>query len=76
MVMALRWSWKKWNFLYIGIQASVNKLELNANMEREMKSLIDNKTWKLVELLKDQALIDCKWVYKLKDSPACDEARI
>ncbi|OAE30129.1 hypothetical protein AXG93_246s1000 [Marchantia polymorpha subsp. ruderalis] len=45
-------------------------------MEREMQSLIDNKTWKLVELRKDQTVIDSKWVYKLKDNPAGDEAGI
>lgn len=45
-------------------------------MEREMQSLIDNKTWKLVELPKDRTVIDSKWVYKLKDNLAGDDARI
>ncbi|OAE32685.1 hypothetical protein AXG93_4085s1060 [Marchantia polymorpha subsp. ruderalis] len=51
---------------YREAQASVNKLEWNAAMEREMQSLINNKTWELVELPKDQTVIDSKWVYKLK----------
>ncbi|OAE33501.1 hypothetical protein AXG93_1467s1030 [Marchantia polymorpha subsp. ruderalis] len=45
-------------------------------MEREMESLIDNKTWELIEPPTDQTLIDSKWVYKLKDNPAGDEAKI
>lgn len=45
-------------------------------MEHEMQLLIDNKTSKLVEIHRDQALIDCKWVYKLKDSLIDDEAMI
>ncbi|OAE23287.1 hypothetical protein AXG93_745s1090 [Marchantia polymorpha subsp. ruderalis] len=50
--------------LYWKAKALVNKLEWNAAMEREMKSLIDNKTWELVEPSTDQTLIDSKWVYK------------
>ncbi|OAE32885.1 hypothetical protein AXG93_3052s1150 [Marchantia polymorpha subsp. ruderalis] len=45
-------------------------------MERKMGSLIDNKTWELVEPPTDQTLIDSKWVYKLKDNPTGDEAKI
>ncbi|OAE31973.1 hypothetical protein AXG93_4421s1260 [Marchantia polymorpha subsp. ruderalis] len=44
-------------------------------MEREMQSLIYNKTWKLVELPTDHTLIDSKWMYKLKDNPARDDTR-
>lgn len=35
-------------------------------MEKEMKSFIDNKTWKLVKKLDKQRVVQCKWVYKLK----------
>ncbi|OAE35430.1 hypothetical protein AXG93_2587s1450 [Marchantia polymorpha subsp. ruderalis] len=45
-------------------------------MEREMESLIDNKTWELVETPTNQTLIDSKWVYRLKDNIGGDEARI
>ncbi|OAE34616.1 hypothetical protein AXG93_167s1270 [Marchantia polymorpha subsp. ruderalis] len=61
---------------YRKAQTSVNKLEWNATMEWEMEFLIDNKTWELVQTLMDQTLIDSKWVYKLKDNPGGDEARI
>ncbi|OAE22091.1 hypothetical protein AXG93_1175s1000 [Marchantia polymorpha subsp. ruderalis] len=63
-------------FSYKEAQASVNKLQWIVAMEREMESLIDNKTWKLVEPPSDQTLIDSKWMYKLKDNPLRNEARI
>lgn len=44
-------------------------------MELEMQLLVDNKTWNLVEVLKNQALIDCKWVYKLKYNLKDDESK-
>ncbi|OAE26759.1 hypothetical protein AXG93_1129s1070 [Marchantia polymorpha subsp. ruderalis] len=61
---------------YREAQTSVNKLEWNAHMKREMDTLIDNKTWELVETPTNQTLIDFKWVYKLKDNPGGDETRI
>lgn len=45
-------------------------------MKREMKSLINNKTWEIVESLTYQMLIDSKWMYKLKDNPVRNKARI
>jgi hypothetical protein len=36
-------------------------------MQEEMDSLERNKTWDLVELLKDMKVVGCKWVYKLKN---------
>lgn len=36
-------------------------------MEEEMVSLHKNKTWELVKRLKDHKLIECKWVYKIKE---------
>lgn len=41
-----------------------------------MYLLIDNKIWELVELYINQVLIDCKWVYKLKDSSSGEVKRI
>lgn len=35
-------------------------------MKEEMKSLIDNKTWELVERPPNKNIVQCKWVYKLK----------
>lgn len=38
------------------------------SMEKEMKSLLDNKTWKLVKKPDKQRVVQCKSVYKLKES--------
>jgi histone deacetylase 1/2 len=35
-------------------------------MEEEYHALMENKTWHLVPPSKNQNLIDCKWVYKVK----------
>jgi len=61
---------------YRDARASPDKLEWDAAMEREMQSLIDNKTWKLVKLPQNQQVVDSKWVYKLKDSPTDGVSRI
>lgn len=36
-------------------------------MKEEMESLRHNKTWILVPKPKNQKLVECKWLYKLKD---------
>lgn len=54
---------------YREAQASTDKLEWDAAMEREMQSFNDNKTWNLVKLPPGQQVMDSKWIYKLKDSP-------
>ncbi|KAL2240931.1 UNVERIFIED_CONTAM: Retrovirus-related Pol polyprotein from transposon TNT 1-94 [Sesamum indicum] len=38
---------------------------LNA-VKEEMKSLKDNKTWILVHKPKDASIVDCKWLFKIK----------
>ncbi len=35
-------------------------------MDEEMVALDVNATWELVALLKDNKVIGCKWVYKIK----------
>ncbi|KAL0427614.1 UNVERIFIED_CONTAM: Retrovirus-related Pol polyprotein from transposon TNT 1-94 [Sesamum latifolium] len=35
-------------------------------MEEEINSLIKNKTWTLVPKPKDTSIIDCKWLFKIK----------
>jgi hypothetical protein len=37
-------------------------------MREEMDSIVDNNTWKLVDLPSGHMSIGLKWVYKLKDS--------
>lgn len=32
-----------------------------------MKSLMENKTWKLVNKPKDHKIVRCKWIYKFKE---------
>ncbi|KAD3338048.1 hypothetical protein E3N88_33569 [Mikania micrantha] len=36
-------------------------------MNEEMRSLYQNETWRLVDKPINQKLVDCKWVYKLKE---------
>ena len=36
-------------------------------MKEEMQSLHDNKTWILVPSPKDQRIVDCKWIFKVKE---------
>lgn len=35
-------------------------------MDDELKALIDNKTWVIVDLPKEHVPVGCKWVYKVK----------
>lgn len=67
MVMTLRSSWKNDNLF------PIKKFEFDATMEREMQLLVYNKT---KELLKNQVLIDCKWMYKLKYNTIDDKKSI
>lgn len=41
-----------------------------------MQSLINKKTWKLVDLHRDQTLIDFRCMYKLKDNLTEEETKI
>ena len=36
-------------------------------MDEEMQALKSNGTWKLVSKPENQRLIECKWLYKLKE---------
>ncbi|OAE31482.1 hypothetical protein AXG93_1670s1000 [Marchantia polymorpha subsp. ruderalis] len=47
--------------------AVLEKLDWDAAMQKEMKSLHDNQTWELVELPNGKRAIYCKWVYAVKD---------
>ena len=37
-------------------------------MESEMHSIRANKTWDLVDLLKNRRALPCKWVYRVKET--------
>ncbi|KAL2235740.1 UNVERIFIED_CONTAM: Retrovirus-related Pol polyprotein from transposon TNT 1-94 [Sesamum indicum] len=46
-------------------------------MKEEMKSLKDNKTWILVPKPKDATIVDCKWLFKIKqENPIKYKARL
>ncbi|KAL2252662.1 UNVERIFIED_CONTAM: Retrovirus-related Pol polyprotein from transposon TNT 1-94 [Sesamum indicum] len=46
-------------------------------MKEEMKSLNDNKTWILVPKPKDTSIVDCKWLFKIKqENPIKYKARL
>jgi len=47
-------------------KSSVHAAEWKVATDAEYNSLIENKTWKLVELPPGQKAIGCKWVFKLK----------
>ena len=47
-------------------KSSDHAAELKVADDAEYNSLIENKTWKLVELLPGRKAIGCKWVFKLK----------
>lgn len=42
-------------------------------MKEEMSSLEKNQTWKLVPRLKNKSIIDCKWVFKVKEGTSSTE---
>lgn len=44
-------------------------------MREEMDSLIRNKTWILVNKPKDQKVVDCKWVYRVKEGDPNNEGK-
>jgi len=48
-----------------------NKWELP--MKNEMKSLITNQTWKLVELPMGKKTLHNKWVYRVKEEHDCSK---
>lgn len=35
-------------------------------MNKEMTSLLKNQTWQLVLKSKKQKIVDCKWIFKIK----------
>ena len=52
---------------FMEAKSSSEKLEWDKAMEKEYKSLMDNKTWELVKLPEGKKVVDSKWIYKIKD---------
>ena len=42
-------------------------------MKEEMQSLHDNQTWTLVPSPKNQRIVDCKWIFKVKEGMTSTE---
>ena len=38
-------------------------------MDEEMRALLQNETWEIVDLPRDKKIIGCRWVYTLKCKP-------
>ena len=38
-------------------------------MNEEMRALLQNETWEIVELPRDKKIVGCRWVYTLKCKP-------
>jgi hypothetical protein len=55
---------------YEGAMMSNDKDRWERAMQEEMQSLWDNKTWKLVDKLVGHKLVDCKWLFKVKEGVA------
>lgn len=55
--------------------ASDDSIKWKEAMDDEYDSLIENETWKLVDLPRGRNAIDNKWVYKIKETPTGDIER-
>ena len=53
---------------------SPNSAEWKKAMKKEYKALIENQTWQLCKLPKEQRSIKCRWLFKIKQN--VDEERI
>lgn len=52
-----------------------NKIEWREAINEEITALNDNKTWEIVKLPANKALVDSKWVFKVKTTPNSDKVR-
>jgi hypothetical protein len=43
--------------------------EWKAAIQRELESLVDNDTWKVVERMPEDNVVKCKWVFRVKQNP-------
>ncbi|CAK1578784.1 unnamed protein product [Parnassius mnemosyne] len=49
---------------------NVNAKKWKQSIEDELRAHEENKTWSLIEKPKGVQLIDCKWVFRIKDDPS------
>ena len=52
--------------LFSEAMKSANLLQWQQAMDYEMTSLVENKTWQLVEKPEGRKIVDNRWVYKVK----------
>ena len=50
-------------------QEALNNIRWKEAMDEEMKALLQNETWEIVELPRDKKIVGCRWVYTLKCKP-------
>ena len=61
---------------YKEASTSTDSTTWHLTMESEMNSIRANKTWDLVNLLKNQRALPCKWVYRLKETSGLTTPKI
>jgi hypothetical protein len=60
---------------YCAALFSVQAPVLQAAMQHEYSSLMDNGTWELVDLPPDRAVVSNMWIYKVKSDTVGDVSR-
>ncbi|KAK4383008.1 hypothetical protein Sango_2818500 [Sesamum angolense] len=55
---------------------SENSKKWLSAMAEEMKSLKDNNTWVLVSKPKTCSVVDCKWIFKMKEEDTSKDLKI
>ena len=50
-------------------QEALNNIRWKEAMDEEMRALLQNETWEIVELPRDKKIVGCRWVYTLKCKP-------
>ena len=71
-VRSLRKIYERCNFTLLELknfeEAAKEEVWINA-IEEEIKMIEKNKTWELIDRLKDRDVIGVKWIYRTKTNP-------